>query len=278
MNNILAPVTTLTGLGILFGVSLAFAAKKFSVPMDPTLAKIIAKLPGANCGACGKAGCAGFAQALLAGELDLHSCAVAAQENKQSIAQLLGLKLEQGVKMVSVLHCCGGNRAKDKFLYGGMKDCLAASLVLGGQKECKYGCLTYGTCVKACPFGAIEMTGDSFPRVIEEKCTACGVCVDVCPKGLYTLIPENAKIFIACSSHHMGREVMKVCPVGCIACRKCEKACPHGAIKVIDNLATIDYRKCTGCLECVKVCPTKVIKVKGEVLSGVPEKLRSYSR
>ncbi|MFH0941300.1 MAG: RnfABCDGE type electron transport complex subunit B [Candidatus Omnitrophota bacterium] len=263
MNNILAPILTLTSLGVLFGLSLAYAARKFHVPMDPMIEKILASLPGSNCGACGKGGCIGFAQALLAGELDLHSCAVAAEENKKTIAQLLGLSLKQKAKLVSSLHCCGGNNAKDKYLYYGMKDCLAASLILGGQKECAYGCLTYGTCVKACPFDAIVMTGEGFPRIIEEKCTACGVCVNVCPKKLYTLIPLNAqkaKIYVACSSLDVGKKVMSICPVGCIACRRCEKACPHGAMQVIDNLARIDYTKCNGCLECVKACPTKVIK------------------
>ena len=265
MNTILAPILTLTSLGIFFGLTLAYAAKKFQVPVDPALEKILSKLPGANCGACGKAGCIGFAQALLSGELDLHSCASVADESKKSIAELLGLSLELKTKMVSSLYCCGGNRAKDKYLYNGMKDCLAASLILGGQKECQYGCLTYGTCVKACPYDAIEMTGDGFPRVIKEKCTACGVCVHVCPKKLYVLIPyerEAAKIYVACSSFDIGKVVMSICPVGCIACRRCEKACLHGAMQVIDNLARIDYSKCSGCLECVKVCPTKVIKAR----------------
>lgn len=261
------PVLTLVGLGVLFGVVLAYAAKRFYVPVDPTLQEIISKLPGANCGACGKAGCAGFAEALLHGELDLHACASMAVENRKSIAELLGLSLELKAKMISALHCSGGNRCKDKYLYDGMKDCLAASLILGGQKECKYGCLTYGTCVKACPYDAIEMTGDSFPRVIKEKCTACKVCVNVCPKKLYELIPHESKIVVACSSHDIGKVVMSVCPVGCIACRRCEKACSHGAMQVIDNLARVDYTKCNGCLECVKVCPTKVIKVRKEVES-----------
>ncbi|HAJ56510.1 MAG TPA: electron transporter RnfB [Candidatus Omnitrophica bacterium] len=265
MPNVLAPIITLVSLGILFGLTLAYAAKKFHVPTDPMIDMILSKLPGANCGACGKAGCMGFAQALLAGELDLHACASVAAENRKSIAELLGLNIEERTKLVSSLHCCGGNRAKDKYLYDGMKDCLAVSLILGGQKECKYGCLTYGTCVKACPYDAIEMTGDSFPRVIEEKCTACGICVNVCPKKLYSLIPFDAsfaKIYVACSSRDIGKVVMSACPVGCIACRRCEKACTHGAMKVEDNLARIDYEKCTGCMECVKVCPTKVIKVR----------------
>jgi electron transport complex protein RnfB len=274
MNSVIPSVSTLLSLGVLFGLVLAYAAKRFAVPVDERVGKILAKLPGANCGACGKAGCMGFAQALLAGELDIHSCASAAADNKKGIAELLGLTLDQKTKLVSCLHCCGGSKAKDKYLYDGMKDCLAASLILGGQKECKYGCLTYATCAKACPFDAIVMTGDGYPKVLGDKCTACGVCVHVCPKGLYSLIPHDtakAKIFVACSSKDMGKVVMSACGVGCIACRRCEKACSHGAIQVVDNLARVDYDKCTGCLECVKVCPTKVIKVREEPSDVSPQ-------
>ncbi|MFA5039664.1 MAG: RnfABCDGE type electron transport complex subunit B [Candidatus Omnitrophota bacterium] len=266
MNIILSSILTLCGLGVFFGVVLAYAAKKFSVPADPAIERILAYLPGANCGSCGKAGCRGFAQALLSGELDLRSCSVMAEENRKNIAEILGLKLTEAEKKVSSLHCCGGNHAKDRFIYEGIKDCLAANLVLGGQKECRYGCLTFGTCVKACPFDAIVMTGQGHPKVIEDKCTACGICVNVCPKGLYSLIPfeiSRARLSVACSSRDNGKVVLTVCGVGCIACRKCEKACPHGAMKVVDNLALIDYSICSGCLECARVCPTKVIKVRG---------------
>jgi len=48
--------------------------------------------------------------------------------------------------------------------------------------------------------------------------------------------------------------------VGCIGCKLCEKACKFGALSVIDNLAVIDYHKCTSCGACVKVCPTQAIR------------------
>ncbi len=265
MSNIIFSILILCGLGVFFGIVLAYAAKKFHVPVDARLQEIISKLPGVNCGSCGRAGCAGFAEALLAGELNIRACSVMPEENRKEIAELLGLSITGKDKQVASLRCCGGSRAKDKYTYTGTKDCLAAHQLLGGQKECRYGCLTYGTCIEACRFGAIEMTGDGVPRVIKEKCTACGVCVGVCPKKLFVLIPyETAKapIYVACSSHDMGRGVLNVCSVGCIACRRCEKACAQGAIQVIDNLAVIDYTKCSGCLACVKVCPTKVIKTR----------------
>ena len=42
--------------------------------------------------------------------------------------------------------------------------------------------------------------------------------------------------------------------VSCIACGMCEKACENGAIKVVDNLATIDYDLCTACGKCKEAC------------------------
>jgi ferredoxin len=57
----------------------------------------------------------------------------------------------------------------------------------------------------------------------------------------------------------LGRIVTKACAVGCIACKLCEKACSFDAIHVIDNLAVIDYSKCTSCGKCVAACPRKII-------------------
>jgi len=65
---ILIPVISMAALGLVFGVGLAYALKIFGIEVDPKFALLITKLPGANCGACGKAGCAGFAEALLKGE------------------------------------------------------------------------------------------------------------------------------------------------------------------------------------------------------------------
>jgi Na+-translocating ferredoxin:NAD+ oxidoreductase RNF subunit RnfB len=259
---ILIPVLTLGLLGLIFGVGLAIASKRFKVEVDQRLERIHGLLPGSNCGACGGAGCFGFAESLLSGKLSVDACRVSEEAVKGQIARLLGKKVEKKVKKIAILHCNGGIRVKDRFLYQGIKDCVAANLVLGGQKECSFGCLGFGTCVEVCPFSAISMSGEALAVVDKDKCKACNKCVLACPKKLFSLIPTTHNVYIACSSHDLGRDTRAVCPVGCIACKLCEKACKFDAIHVIDNLAVIDYNKCTSCGECVKVCPMKTIRVR----------------
>jgi electron transport complex protein RnfB len=266
---ILIPILTLGFLGLLFGIGLALASKKFAVKADPRLEKIVGLLPGSNCGACGGAGCFGFAESILSGKAKVDACRVADDKIKEQIAQVLGRKLQKIEKGIAVLHCNGGTKVKDRFLYQGIEDCVAANLVLGGQKECVWGCLGFGDCERVCPFGAIKMSGEGLPSpctqelglpiVDKDKCKACNKCVLVCPKKLFTLVPITHNVYVACSSHDLGKDTIAVCPVGCIACRKCEQVCPVDAIHVIDNLAVLDYDKCTSCGKCVEVCPTKTI-------------------
>lgn len=252
----------LGSLGAIFGVGLAVASKRFAVQSDPRLDKILGLLPGANCGVCGGAGCFGFAESILSGKLSIDACRVSEEKVKEEIARLLGQKLEQETKKAAVLHCAGGEKVKERFIYQGIKTCAAANLVLGGQKACVYGCLGFGDCVRVCPFGAISMSPQGIPVIDEAKCKACNKCVIACPKKLFSLAPVTGRVIVSCSSHDSGRDTKAVCPVGCIACGLCQKTCRFNAIHVIDNLAVIDYAKCTSCAECVRVCPMKTIHIK----------------
>lgn len=44
-----------------------------------------------------------------------------------------------------------------------------------------------------------------------------------------------------------------------IGCMMCTKQCEFGAITVENNIAHIDYDKCTGCGKCAEKCPKKII-------------------
>ncbi len=259
---ILIAILVLGVLGLIFGIGLAVASKKLAVQVNPKLDQVQHLLPGSNCGACGNPGCFGFAESLINGKSAVEGCRVCSDESKEKIAKVLGQALEKQNKKIATLHCNGGLKVKDKYLYSGVNDCIAANLVLGGQKSCVFACLGFGTCVKACPFGAISISGEALPVVDSVKCRSCNKCVLVCPKKLFSLISVSNAVYIGCSSNDLGKEVKSVCPVGCIACKLCEKACKFDAIHVVDNLAVIDYHNCTSCQECVKVCPAKTIRIK----------------
>ena len=251
-------ILLLAALGFIFGLGLFIASKKFAVETDPRIEEIADILPGANCGACGRTGCFNFAEALVHGSDEVGQCAANSAEDRCRIATILGVELsDEGEKKVAVV-LCQGARAVEKYRYAGIKECRAAALIHGGQKECAYGCLGFGTCVAACPFGAITMR-DGLPVIDEERCTACGKCVSVCPHQLIEIHPVSHSVFVKCKSKDLGKIVNKICDTGCIACKKCEKECPVDAIHVENKLAVIDYEKCTACGKCVKVCPNNTI-------------------
>jgi Na+-translocating ferredoxin:NAD+ oxidoreductase RNF subunit RnfB len=259
MARILTPVLAMASLGLIFGVGLAYALKIFGIELDPGMLRLISMLPGSNCGACGKAGCAGFAEALAKGEAMPAGCVVSSAETRRSIARFLGLNHEEKVKTVATLLCNGGTRAKDKYTYNGIRSCKAASLLFGGYKACGFGCLSLGDCVRECPFGAITIAHDGLPVVDVAKCNSCGKCVRTCPKNLFLILPAACNYYVKCSSRDSGAVTAKVCEFGCVACMKCEKACPTSAIKVESNLSKIDPNKCKNMGRCFEICPTKVI-------------------
>ncbi|MFH0732169.1 MAG: RnfABCDGE type electron transport complex subunit B [Candidatus Omnitrophota bacterium] len=257
---ILIPTIVLGGLGLIFGLWLAFALKIFHVETDPRAEQILKILPGANCGACGFAGCQGFAEALIRGKTELSCCALCGNEMRERLGTILGVEATQKIKRLATLKCGGGTRCADKYDYSGPETCMAAEMLLGGNKACHYACLGFGDCKLVCPFNAITMGEDRLPSINPEKCTACGKCVTACPKKVLVLTLFDKLYHIKCSSRDKGAKVMKICKVGCIACGKCATTCPTKAIVIKDNLAVIDYEKCINCGACFKVCPTHAIE------------------
>jgi Na+-translocating ferredoxin:NAD+ oxidoreductase RNF subunit RnfB len=252
------PLIILGALGLLFGFGLFIASRVFFVKVDERVESIETVLPGTNCGACGLAGCSGLAKAIVHGQADVTGCIAGGEDVAHLVADVMGVEAVAVEKKVAILRCQGWN-VKDKFDYRGLKTCNAANMVMGGPKECRYGCIGYGDCTIACPFDALHMV-HGFPRVDEVKCTSCGRGVEACPKNLFELVSLGSTVHVLCQSLDLGKIVRKVCDNGCIACRKCEKICPFDAIHVENNLAVIDFEKCTSCGKCVGECPMGTIK------------------
>ena len=81
------------------------------------------------------------------------------------------------------------------------------------------------------------------------------------------MVPQNTKTAVFCQNKDKGADARKACKNACIACKKCEKECPVNAIKVVNNLATIDYSLCTGCGACADACPVHCLH-KGNFTCG----------
>ena len=256
---ITGPAIVMGAIGLLLGLGLAFAAKKFAVPRDPRVEAIEAVLPGANCGGCGYPGCAAFASAVVEGKAPVSGCSAASSAANAEIARVMGSEVEDKEKEIAVVLCNGGRSAVNAFEYHGPESCKSAVLVMGGQKSCTYGCLGFGDCVAVCPFDAMRMGENGIPQIDPGKCVACGKCVEECPRDIITLWPENRKVIVACSSGDKGGIARKACSVACIGCRKCDKVCPVEAIVIDGFLARINPDKCINCGLCAKECPTGAI-------------------
>lgn len=257
---ILTAAAAVGSIGALCAVMLVIAAKFMSVREDQTEKKLRECLPGANCGACGYTGCDGYAKALASGqEQSTNLCRPGGDAVSRAISDILGSQFEDTVEQVAVVHCNGTcDKTGKKAVYDGIDTCTGARMLYGGDGECVFGCLGRGDCASVCPEDAICMES-GIARVDTEKCVGCGICVKACPNKIITLMPDFKRQVVLCSNEEKGALTRKKCSVGCIACKKCEKACPHDAIHVENNLARIDYDKCTSCGECSRVCPVGCI-------------------
>ena len=259
--DVLTAFLVVTLIGLTAALLLALAAHFLSVKEDENVKLVRECLPGANCGACGYAGCDEYAKAVASGEAKTNLCIPGADAVAADIAKVLGVEALDVVEMVAFVNCNGNCEATNKMAdYDGIKTCKAASMIYAGPNTCTYGCLGCGDCAKVCPCNAICIE-DSVARVNKNLCVGCGLCAKNCPKNIIDLIPQVAKVVVMCNSKDKGVVARKNCKNSCIGCKKCELNCPQKAITVTDNLAVIDYNKCNGCGLCAENCITKCIKV-----------------
>ena len=250
-------------IGLVFGLVLTFASKAFHVDADERVEQVRSCCAGANCGACGYAGCDGFAEAVVKGEAPVNGCKPSGAEGAKKIAAIMGVDAgEEQERQVARVRCQGiKGVANERYVYDGYKSCATAAGIAGGPKDCRFACIGLGDCMDHCAFGAITMQ-DGVAHIDESKCTACGSCVSVCPRGVIELLPVSQSVIVRCRNSDVARAARAVCSKACIGCGRCKKECQYDAIVVENGYARILPDKCVRCGSCAAVCPCNCITIE----------------
>jgi electron transport complex protein RnfB len=131
--------------------------------VNPQAARLHAALPQTQCTRCGYPDCAGYAEAMAAGEADINQCPPGGAQGVSRLAALTGrpalpLRPENGVEGPRMLAVIDENW------------CIGCTL-----------------CLDACPTDAILGANKRMHTVVEPYCTGCELCVPVCPVDCISL-------------------------------------------------------------------------------------------
>jgi Na+-translocating ferredoxin:NAD+ oxidoreductase subunit B len=229
-------------LGAAFALVLGWSNVKFAIPSNPQVEAVTSVLPGANCGGCGMTGCVEYAKAVVEGRIAANKCPVGGSAVAQAIADVLGIAVDESAPYRPVIHC-GADFGNRLLLadYRGEATCFAAN-VIGDVQGCAYGCLGFGDCDKACKYDAIH-TVNGLAKIDYAKCVGCGACEKACPRHIVSMVPFKAErmLVVSCSNKDPGRQVRRVCKVGCLGCRLCQKL--MDVFEVKNNVSTVNYEK-----------------------------------
>lgn len=157
----IAAVVSFTAIGSGLGALLGVASRRFAVEGDSRVKEVEDMLPAANCGQCGFPGCAGAAEAIVAGEASPTCCPPGGKVVALAIAQHLGITLDD-------------DEGDDPQRIAVIEDAL---------------CIGCTKCYRNCPSDAIIGATRQLHYVFAEACTGCNQCVEKCPTGAITLQP-----------------------------------------------------------------------------------------
>ncbi len=222
MKEILIAVVVLFVVGLGLSVLLAYFSKVFYVEEDPRIDEIEAILPGANCGACGAAGCRDFAKRCAAGG-EIASCPPGGDEVTKKVSEIMGVDAVSAEPQVALVKCAGTeSRATSRGVLLGVNSC-AEALLLGGTKECRYGCMGYGDCTAVCNYGAITIYQGGVAIIDPDLCVGCTLCVAACPTKVISMVPKKQKAHVLCNSQDPTPVTKASCTVGCVGCKLCTR-------------------------------------------------------
>ena len=211
MTTIIVPTAIVTGMGLIAAVILTVASKLMYVPVDERVAAIREVLPGANCGACGFAGCDDYAAAFTDNPgLSCSLCPVGGASVASQIAGIMGEEASAAEPQVAMVMCQGSFGVTREIMEDDrITSCKEAKMFYGGQWACRFGCLGLGDCYNVCKFDAMHIV-NGVAVVDKDKCSGCSCCVAACPKQLITLIPKKAEHQVQCSNKQKGKDVKAV--------------------------------------------------------------------
>ena len=264
MDTVFIAVFSITSIGAVCAIILSIASKLMYVKIDERIEKIQRSLPGTNCGGCGFPGCSIYASSLVeVPGVKNNLCIPGGAALIKQISEILGVKAEAVISKTAIIHCGGDlTERQKKMVYKGIESCSAAKEMFGGEAACTSGCLGYGDCQAACPSQAICLES-GLAHINVSLCMGCGLCVKTCPNGIISIEEASIKVLVACSNTEKGAIVRKKCANCCLGCSKCVRECPEAAIKIENNLAIIDYERCTGCGHCAEICVNNCIQKFG---------------
>ena len=153
----LVPILLFAGLGLLAGVLLTVFSRVFAVKQDERAVQVREVLPGANCGACGYAGCDAYAEAVAKGA-KTNACIPGGQAVAEKVSAIMGVAAEAVTPKKATVRCNGNcNVTSNKYIYTGEPTCAACDTLYSGRSACTSGCLGFGDCARVCPYGAISV-------------------------------------------------------------------------------------------------------------------------
>ena len=137
--------------------------------MKPAAARLHAALPQTQCTRCGYPDCAGYAEAMAAGEAEINRCPPGGAQGIVRLAEITGrtpipLDPDLGVEAPRTLAVIDENW------------CIGCTL-----------------CLDACPTDAILGSNKRMHTVIERYCTGCELCVPVCPVDCIALVNASGE-------------------------------------------------------------------------------------
>ena len=132
--NIALAIAIVTVAGLLGSVILVLAAKFMAVEEDPRIGEVTSCLPGANCGACGYAGCADYAKAIVEGGAPVNKCVPGGAKAAADVAAVMGVEAGATAAVRATVRCQGKPGVCTQiFDYHGVSSCAAAAALDGGQ-------------------------------------------------------------------------------------------------------------------------------------------------